>query len=151
MKKLGPILLALVIATGCQLKQSIPTLAKDPDRLSIYEKAEIVTGTSSAILRGIAYAESSYRAEVKHPDPFDTGIFGLHEAPAYHRERAAKWGEYDATNLQEAAIIAGMLFQENLRILGRKDLAIAAHYQGTTGVKKHGPCRWYVRKVLGYE
>lgn len=150
MKKLGPILFVVLILSGCRAT-TVPTLAKAPDRLSIYEKAEIVTGTSSAILRGIAYAESSYRAAAKHPDPLDKGLFGLHEAPAYHRERAAKWGEYDATNPQEAAIIAGMLFQENLRILGREDLAIAAHYQGPTGVKKYGPCHWYVRKVLGHE
>ena len=146
MKKLSLILLATLFVGGCR-PATVPTLAKAPDRLSIYEKAEIVTGTSSAILRGIAYAESSYRAAAAHPDPLDRGLFGLHESAAYHKERAAKWGEYDADNPQEAAIIAGMLFQENLRILGHEDLAIAAHYQGPTGVKKHGPCQWYIDRV----
>lgn len=151
MKKLGFLFLALFLISGVKYSLKIPTLAKAPDRLSIYEKAEIVTGTSSAILKGIAYAESSYRAAAAHPDPLDRGLFGLHESAAYHKERAAKWGEYDADNPQEAAIIAGMLFQENLRILGREDLAIAAHYQGPTGVKKRGPCGWYIGRVKGYE
>ena len=146
MKKLSLIFIAAIILSGCR-SATIPTLAKAPDRLSIYEKAEIVTGTSSAILRGIAYAESSYRAAAAHPDPLDRGIFGLHESEAYHLERATKWGEYNADNAQEAVVIAGMLFQENLRILGHEDLAIAAHYQGPTGVKKHGPCQWYIDRV----
>lgn len=113
-----------------------PSAAKIMSRLDIYERAEIITGTSSAILKGIAYAESSYSTRVKHPDPFDQGLFGLHEQASYHIERARKWGEYDANNPGDAAIIAGYLYQENLRLLKDPDLAIAAHYQGTTGVKK---------------
>ena len=150
MKKLWFILLP-IISIGCKGTNNIPTLAKTPDRLSIYEKAEIITGTSSAILKGIAYAESSYRAGAAHPDPLDRGLFGLHESESYHAERAVKWGEYDADDPQSAAIIAGMLFQENLQILGREDLAICAHYQGPTGVKKYGPCQWYIGRVRGYE
>ena len=151
MKKLWLLFLVPLLISGANSHKNIPIIAKAPDRLSIYEKAEIVTGTSSAILKGIAYAESSYRKDIPHPDPLDRGLFGLHESAAYHKERADKWGEYNADNPQEAAIIAGMLFQENLRILGREDLAISAHYQGPSGVKKHGPCRWYIRKVKDHE
>lgn len=124
-----------------------PSAENIMSRLDIYERAEIITGTSSVILRGIAYTESSYLQTVKHRDPLDRGIFGLHEQASYHIERAKKWGEYDADNPGESAIIAGFLFQENLRILGSEDMAIAAHYQGPTGVRKNGPCRWYIARV----
>jgi hypothetical protein len=153
--KIGPLCIVLALIAAALVfplpekpfeHPMVPT-PNYPDRLSIYEKAEIITGTSSSIIRGIAFAESSYKTKVKHRDPLDKGMFGLHEDESYHRERAVKWGEYDAENPQGAALIAGYLYQENLRILKDADLAIAAHYQGPTGVKRNGPALWYIERV----
>ena len=143
------IVLALIIAAVVipMPKDDFQPMTVYRERLSIYEKADIVTGTSSVILRGIAFAESSYKANPKHPDPLDVGMFGLHESSEYHSERALKWFDYDATNPLEAAVITGYLYKENLRILKDADLAIAAHYQGPTGVLVNGPKLWYIERV----
>jgi hypothetical protein len=136
--------------------ESIPTQhkpsvipARAPENVSIYEVAEMITGAPAEILRGIAFAESSGGRNMNHPDPLDVGVFGLHESASYHQERTKKWGEYDASNPQQAAIIAGHLYRENLKLLGNSDLAIAAHMQGPTGVRRNGACTWYIARVRG--
>ena len=149
MHRLSWLLMFLMLAGIPLYSPSATVLPNKSGPKTIYEIAESVTGTSVEILLGIAFAESSYRETIAHPDPLDVGLFGLHEAPEYHAERAKKWGEYDAADPQQAAIIAGYLYQENLRLLGDPDLAIAAHLQGPTGVRRHGPAQWYIDRVRG--
>lgn len=129
--------------------RSIPVDSPSPREptYSIYELAEMVTGAPAHIVAGIAFAESSGGIMLDHPDPLDVGYFGLHESPEYHAERAKKWGEYDANNPTEAAIITGYLYMENLARLGSERLAIAAHLQGARGVLKNGPEEWYIERV----
>jgi hypothetical protein len=43
------------------------------------------------------------------------------------------------------------LYLDNLKILKVSDFAVAAHYQGPTGVKRNGPNWGYVYKVMGKE
>lgn len=147
-----PLLLSLAafLATSSAMPWS-PEPAEPPaprePTYSIYELAEMVTGAPEHIIAGIAYAESSGGIMLDHPDPLDVGYFGLHESPEYHAERAKKWGEYDANNPTDAAIITGHLYVENLARLGDERLAIAAHLQGARGVRKNGPEEWYIERV----
>lgn len=144
MKRLWLILLPIIFI-GCKGTNNIPTLAKAPDRLSIYEKAEIITGTSSAILKGIARTESGECDNAIGDDGISVGRFQWNTKclPYFW----AKYGYFDPHDGFMSAVRTGQLYQDNLKILGSRDLAIAAHKQGPTGVKKHGPCQWYVERV----
>lgn len=113
----------------------------------IYQNASDKTGCPVWVLRGICFAESSYGTNIDHPDPFDKGVFGLHERPSYHAERASKWGEYDAENKAEAARIAGNIIMENYRIMGDMDSAISAYRRGIRGTTENGIDWKYVDKV----
>lgn len=118
--------------------------------LNIYQIASYITGCPERILRGFHFAESTYGANTKHIDPLDRGPFGLHEDPAYHAERAAKWGEYNPDCPLQSAIIAGYIYMENLRLMGNEFAAIAAYKQGRRGVRENGRQEWYVERVLNY-
>jgi len=120
-----------------------------PRKLSIYEIAEMKTGTSAKILRAIAIVESGENDSAIGDDGVSIGRFQWNTKflPWFWQ----KYGYFDPRDGQMAAIRAGQLFADNLKILGSHDLAIAAHKQGPTGVKKYGPCLWYVRKVKGAE
>lgn len=153
MKHAAIALLAMVATMSSIEYKPAPSgyyMARFDDRLTIYELAEAVTGAPADIIEGIAWAESSGGANLNHPDPLDVGYFGLHETPEYHAERAAKWGEYDARNPVQAAIITGRLYVENLERLGDEEKAIAAHYQGVRGVRRNGPARWYIERVKSH-
>lgn len=145
------ILLALsaALTSGCSflapLGSAFVKLA--PDR-SIYEIASMLTGCPVEVIKGICFAESSLGANVDHPDPNDVGWFGLHERPAFHKERARRYGEYNARLPLDSAIMAGRIYVANLAALGNKADAIAAHKQGRTGVKRDGRAQWYVDRVL---
>jgi hypothetical protein len=118
--------------------------------LNIYQIASYITGCPERILRGIHFAESSYGANMNHPDPLDIGEFGLHEDPAYHAERAGKWGEYNAYCPLQSAIIAGHIYMENLNLMGNEKDAVAAYKQGRRGVRENGREEWYVDRVENY-
>ena len=120
-----------------------------PERLSIYQVAELVTGAPSVILRGIDFAESSCGKRLKHSNPNDKGRFGLHESPAIRAERVAKWGEYNADNPGDAAIIAGHIYMEHFARFGDESLAIAAYHQGARGVMRYGADAEYIMRVRG--
>lgn len=138
--------------TGCETlnkPEAKPfTVEFTEPELTIYQIAAEITGCPERILRGIHFAESSYGKNTVHPDPLDIGEFGLHEDPAYHAERAAKWGEYNPWCPLQSAIIAGRIYMENLRIMGNELDAIAAYKQGRRGVRENGRQEWYVERVL---
>ena len=137
-----PLLLALSVAPYTRPPSVCPAMAPRPD---MYELAEAETGAPAEILRGIAFAESSLGRNTAHPDPHDRGWFGLHET--YHAERATQWGEYDADDPCEAAVIAGHVLMSNYHELGDMDKAIAAYRQGVAGVNRDGATMWYVERV----
>jgi hypothetical protein len=136
-----------------------PCLWHIPVRLDVYEMAEVVTGAPSRILRGIARTESDEDDLARGDDGVSVGRFQLNER--FHRERAARYGEYNPFDPLEAARIAGCLYVDNLRELSlashvadpdtwagrRRDFAIAAHRQGCRGVRRNGPCPRYVYRV----
>lgn len=141
--------LSAALTSGCSFLAPIGSafVKLAPDR-SIYEIASMLTGCPVEVIKGICFAESSLGANVDHPDPNDVGWFGLHERPEFHAERARRYGEYNAENPLDSAIIAGLLYVANLAALGNQADAIAAHKQGRTGVKRDGRAQWYVDRVL---
>lgn len=157
MKNLTMFLLGTVIAlcSGSAVYERIETPLPVPfvvefskPELTIYAIASRVTGCPEEILIGIDFAESSNGLNLNHPDPLDVGRFGLHESVAYHKERAAKYGEYNPDCPLDSAIIAGRLYMDNLKLLGNSADAICAHYQGPTGVRRDGRAEWYLERVL---
>lgn len=116
---------------------------------STYELASMITGCPIEILYGIAFAESSGNQFASGDDGISKGRFQINEK--YHAERAHLYGEYNAFDPFDSAVITGRLFMDNLRALGKKEDAIAAHRQGPTGVKKNGRDQWYVDRVKGYK
>ncbi len=150
MKKLWlvPLVFAMLGSARPFVQLAPATFVPREETLSVYEAAELETGCPAHILRGIAFAESSEGRNLNHPDKYDVGMFGLHERPAYHAERASKYGEYDASNPRDAARIAGRIWVDNFSILGDKVLATCAHYQGAGGVMRDGPALWYAERVL---
>lgn len=156
MKKL--LIFLFITALLCSVGNSVQKIERpaftvdfsEPE-LTIYQIASYITGCPEDILRGIHFVESSYGQNIAHVDPLDRGPFGLHEDPAFHAERAAKWGEYNADCPLQSAIIAGHIYMENLRIMGNERDAIAAYKQGRRGVRENGRQEWYVERVLNYQ
>lgn len=139
---------AAILLLGAMPYGPIPSMGSHyPDSMSIYRQASLVTGAPEAVIKGIAFAESSYRANPKHADPLDKGMFGLHESPEIRAERVAAWGDYDPLDPEEAAIIAGHIYMHNLARLGSSALAVAAYKQGVRGVLRDGADWEYVGRV----
>ena len=113
------------------------------------EAAECKTGAPSKIVYGIGQAESSGEPNPRHRIKTVKGRYGLDER--YHEERARKYGNYDPLDPWDAAYVTARLYNDNLKILKLSDFAVAAHYQGPTGVKRNGPIWSYVYKVMGKE
>jgi hypothetical protein len=141
------VLLAALSLSAMPYRAPDARMSRSPDRMSMYELAELVTGCPAQILQGIAFAESSFRVNPPHPDAFDRGMFGLHETQALHMERATKWGSYDALIPQEAAMIAAHIYMDNLAKLGDETQAIASYKQGVAGVRRDGVDEGYVERV----
>lgn len=149
MKKLKTLAPLLVMAALCSSCAMIPKIAIVAPALTIYQIASARTGAPERIIKGFHFAESSFGKNVNHPDPWDVGEFALHETPAIHAERAAKWGEYNANNALEAATIAGRIYMENLDRTGSEYLAVCSYRQGVQGVRDDGPGMWYYQRVAG--
>jgi len=128
-----------------------PEIMPDVPRAYRYviESAALTAGVPPRILAGVAFAESSFREAPPHPDPLDRGMFGLHESPAIHAERAGKWGEYDALDVADAARIAALYLAECYRAYDDEDMAICAYRQGIAGVRRDGAALWYAERVRG--
>jgi len=128
--------------------REVPTAAPavpGEDELTIYQIAAALTGCPEEVLRGIAFAESSYRPDAVGDDGISIGLCQINER--YRAERVAKWGEYNPWCPLDSLILTGRIYEENLRILGDQDLAIAAHRQGAAGVKRDEPAGWYIARV----
>lgn len=115
------------------------------EKKTIYEIAEEQTGAPAWILEGIAMAESGGINLAIGDGGKSKGLMQLNES--YRKERVQKYGEYDPFDPLESLIISGKLYIDNLKLLGSEDLAIAAHRQGVSGVRKYGPSYWYIKKV----
>jgi hypothetical protein len=124
---------------------AIEPVALGGDELTVYQIAAALTGCPEEVLRGIAFAESSFRSDAVGDDGVSIGLCQINER--YRAERVAKWGEYNPWCPLDSLMLTGRIYQENLRILGSQDLAIAAHRQGAAGVKRDGPAGWYVARV----
>lgn len=117
----------------------------DRSLFSIYEIAHIVTGAPIDVLKGLHYAESEFGANTNHKDPLDKGPFGLRAA--FQKSRENRWGKLNPNDPLEAAIMAGYVYMADYKVLGDKDLAIAAYNQGVYGVKRDGPRLSYIKRV----
>lgn len=118
-----------------------------PERMSIYELAELVTGAPAEIIEGIAFAESSKRDNVIGDDGESVGRYQWRlKYLDYHR---AVLGPFDPRDPIESSIRAGQLLMRNYALLGSMDAAIAAHNQGPDGVRANGIDWEYVARVKG--
>jgi hypothetical protein len=115
----------------------------------IFIEAERITGCPAEVLRGIAGAESDFTITAVGDKGLSHGMFQLHSR--WHESRVEKYGKFDPFNPADAAIIAGYIIQENLRLFnGDLRRAIAAYRQGVAGVNKNGIIDWYVDEVLSW-
>lgn len=118
------------------------------DLVDVYSLVESLTGVSADILRGIARVESDERDYVVGDDGISVGRMQINER--WREERVRKYGEYDPRDAFDAVFITAKIFNDNLKILGSEDLAIAAHRQGVNGVLKNGASEWYIDRVRKY-
>ena len=91
------IILASILALSCE-RYHVEGYVIDFDEpeLTIYQIASMETGCPEWVLVGLRYAESSFGKNINHPDPYDTGDFGLHERSRHYRaERVEMCGEYN--------------------------------------------------------
>jgi hypothetical protein len=116
----------------------------------IFIEAERITGCPAEILRGIAGTESHFTVTAVGDKGQSHGMFQLHSR--WHDSRVEKYGAFDPFDPAGAAIIAGYIVQENLRLFnGDLRKAIAAYRQGVTGVNQNGVVDWYVDEVLFWQ
>lgn len=150
MKKLALLLtLSAILCSGClSSKPAEPefVVTFDEPELTIYQIAAILTGCPERILRGIAFAESTYNPDAIGDDGDSIGLCQINER--YHAERAALYGEYNPFDPLDSLIIAAWIYADNLRALGDERLAICAHRQGVAGVLNNGPTDWYYQRVI---
>lgn len=143
---LAAALLAVAIPLGANRNER-PVYAVNLDPVSIYDLAEYATGAPAEILRGIAFAESSERDDAIGDGGESIGRFQFRRV--YQAERDARYGALDPRDPVESAILAGLVYMDNLLALGSVELAIAAHRQGVAGVRRDGASDWYVEWVMG--
>lgn len=140
------IILAALALSACA-SHPRPASPRDPCvRWSVYDMAEIVTGAPARTLRGLARAESGERDDIIGDDGESMGRFQWRaKYLSYFREIL---GPFDPRDPQLSTIRAGQLYMRNLRELGSPARAIAAHNQGPSGVRKHGPNQKYIDRVM---
>jgi len=140
--------IAAVLASGCMSAhlddRNAPILFDEPE-LTIYQIAAGLTGCPESILRGIAFAESTYNPGAVGDDGVSIGLCQINER--FHAERAAAYGEYNPWCPLDSLVIAGRLYVDNLAALGDARLAITAHKMGRSGARL-GEVTWYVDRVL---
>ena len=136
--------LSAILCSGCGIALT-PVLVFDEPELTIYQIASALTGCPESILRGIAFAESTYNPDAIGDDGVSIGLCQINET--FHAERANKYGEYNPWCPLDSLLIAGRLYMDNLKVLKSQRLAITAHKMGFTGAKR-GEVTWYVERVL---
>lgn len=137
-----------VLCSGClSSKPAEPEfiVTFDKPELTIYQIASSATGCPERILRGIAFAESTYNPDAIGDDGISIGLCQINET--FHAERAAKYGEYNPFDPLDSLVITGLLYMDNLRALGDERLAVTAHKMGRSGARR-GEVTWYVDRVL---
>lgn len=142
-----PLTLAVLTSASAAYSPCIPHVQRIPDRLTVYEIAEITTGASSSILRGIACAESDELDCAIGDDGHSVGRYQWHDA--YLSDYQRRYGDFDPRDPLLSSVRAGQNLIDNEAALGCVELAIAAHRQGRQGVIDNGPSAWYVDRVLG--
>lgn len=146
MKKVALLLaLSALLCSGCGFLAIPAVVAFDDPELTIYQIAAAETGCPEAILRGIAFAESTYNPDAVGDDGVSIGLCQINET--YHKERARLYGEYNPWCPLDSLVIAGRLYMDNLKALGSERLAITAHKMGRSGARA-GEVTWYVDRVL---
>jgi hypothetical protein len=144
---LVPLTLAVLTSASAAYSPRIPHVQRIPDRLTVYEIAEITTGASSVVLKGIAHAESCEQDNGPAGDNgHSVGRYQWHDAYLqWYRDR---YGDFDPRDPLMSSVRAGQNLVDNTASLGCVELAIAAHRQGAQGVRDDGPSAWYVDRVL---
>lgn len=142
------IILASVLVLSCE-RYHVEGYVIDFDEpeLTIYKIASMETGCPEWVLIGIRYAESSFGKNINHPDPYDTGDYGLHEKPSYRAERVEMCGEYNPYCPLDSAIVAGCIIMEHYEKMGDMEQAISAYRHGRVGTNRNGIDRLYVERV----
>jgi hypothetical protein len=134
-----------LIEPAIEIPESTPFIAS----IDCFEYAELVTGFSAEVLRGIAATESRFRVKEVGDNGMSLGMFQLHSR--WHEERVKKWGDFDPTDPYESAVIAARIMRENLRAFkGDLRKAVAAYNQGVFGVRRNGVSNEYVDNVLNW-
>ena len=137
--------LSAILCSGCGIAALTPVIVFDEPELTIYQIASALTGCPESILRGIAFAESTYNPDAIGDDGVSIGLCQINET--FHAERARLYGEYNPWCPLDSLLIAGRLYMDNLKVLKSQRLAITAHKMGVTGAKR-GEVTWYVERVL---
>jgi len=119
----------------------------DEPELTIYQIASMETGCPEWVLVGLRYAESSFGKNINHPDPYDTGDYGLHERPSYRAERVEMCGDYNPYCPLDSAIVAGHIIMEHYEKMGDMEQAISAYRHGRVGTYRNGIDWQYVSRV----
>ena len=128
--------------------QVVPfTVDFEEPELTIYQIASYKTGCPEWVLVGLRYAESSFGKNINHPDPYDTGDFGLHEKPSYRAERVEMCGDYNPYCPLDSAIVAGCIIMEHYEKMGDMEQAISAYRHGRVGTYRNGIDWQYVSRV----
>lgn len=112
---------------------------------SVYDVAEMATGTPAKILKAIAKVESEENDKATGDGGKSKGRMQLNEK--WRAYRVGKYGHYDPRDPQDSVMLSAIIFQEHLNILGSVDAAIAAHNQGLASVQQNGIYYTYVKKV----
>lgn len=119
--------------------------------VSFIQLAAVQTGCPEYILMGIASAESDFTPTAVGDGGKSLGMFQINEDFRWQREMMVGF-KYDPFNVYEAAMVAGLIYCQNLEAFnGNERDAIAAYRQGINGVRKNGRTDWYVDKVLAYK
>ena len=147
MKRLAVILtLSAILCSGCGIANLAPILVFDEPGLNIYQIASALTGCPERILRGIAFAESTYNPDAIGDDGVSIGLCQINET--FHAERERLYWSYNPWCPLDSLLITGRLYADNLRVLKSERLAITAHKMGLNGARR-GEVTWYVDRVLG--
>lgn len=144
-----PLVAVVALTTSRPYAPHIPHIQKIPQRLTVYELAEITTGASSVVLRGMARAESDELDCAIGDDGHSVGRYQWHDA--YLQWYKDTYGDFDPRDPLMSSVRAGQSLVANEATLGCLEMAIAAHRQGVQGVRDDGASEWYVRRVLGEE
>lgn len=142
-----PLVAVVALTTSRLYTPEVPHVQKIPQRLTVYEIAEITTGASSAVLKGLARAESDEDDTAVGDDGHSVGRYQWHDR--YLADYQRRFGDFDPLDPLMSSVRAGQSLVANEAALGCVRLAIAAHRQGRAGVLADGASEWYVRRVMG--